>query len=40
MANPLATPKYNIEFLTIDLPKSPNGDPKLPDTAGEPKVLD
>ena len=40
MANPLATPKYNIEFLIIGLPISPNDDPKLPDTVGGPTVLD
>ena len=40
MANPPAAPKSNIEFLTIDLPKSPNDDPTLLDTVGEPKVLD
>ena len=40
MVNPPATPKSNIEFLTIDLPKSPNDDLKLPDTVGEPKVSD
>ena len=39
MATPPATPKSNIEFLTTDLPKSPNDGPEMPDTVGEPKVV-
>ena len=37
---PQATPKYNIDFLIIDLPTLPNDDPKFPLTTGVPKVLD
>ena len=40
VANPPATPKSNIPFLTIVLPNSPNDDPRLPLTTGAPYVLD
>ena len=39
MATPPATPKSNIEFLTIGLPKPPNDDPKLQLATGAQKAL-
>ena len=37
---PPATPAPIMSSLTICLPKSPNGEPKLPLTVGLPNVLD